>query len=120
MIRGSLQKRSSALHVFVGLEGGADGIVRGGCVGGAYGDLLGGTMGLAVMIGAILHVTAYALDVVTAEAAAAALIGIGHGITCLFSLFGSHREYTVAHRAFLVVSVCRLSVVMRFYFLFLM
>ena len=77
MIRGSL--KNLALHCLIGLEGGADSVTGGGCVGGTYGDLLCGAMGLAIVVGAILYVTAYALDVVAAKAAAAALIGIGHG-----------------------------------------
>lgn len=57
---------SALLHVRVGLEGGTGGIIAGGGVGGAYGDLTGGATGLSVVIGAVLHVAAYTLDVITA------------------------------------------------------
>ena len=58
--------REALLHVLTRLEGGTGRIVAGGRVGGAYGDLSGGTTGLAVVIGAILHVTGNTLDVITA------------------------------------------------------
>ena len=54
------------LRVAVGLEGGACGITGGGGVGRTYGDLTCGATGFAVVVGAVLYVTAYALDVVTA------------------------------------------------------
>ena len=54
------------LHVRVGLEGSAGGVVAGRGVGGAYGDFCGGTTSLAVMVGTVLHVAAYTLDVITA------------------------------------------------------
>ena len=56
----------SALHVLIGLEGGAGGVMAGGCVGGAHGDLTGGTTGLPVMVSAVLHVADHTLDVAAA------------------------------------------------------
>ena len=58
--------RLALLHVLIGLEGGTGGIARGGGVGGSHGDLTGGATGLPVVVGTVLHVTAYALDVITA------------------------------------------------------
>ena len=58
------KQRSAQLHIAVRLEGGAGGIPRGGGVGGTYGDLAGSATGLAVVIGAVLHVTADALDMI--------------------------------------------------------
>ena len=46
------------------LEGGADGIVAGGRIGGAYGDLAGHATGFAVVVGTVLHVAADALNVI--------------------------------------------------------
>ena len=65
---GEFQKENDALalHILVGLEGSADGVVGGGCVGGAYGDLTGGATGLPVVVSAVLHVADHTLDVVTA------------------------------------------------------
>ena len=86
---GEFQKENDALalHILVGLEGSADGVVGGGCVGGAYGDLLGRTMGLTIMIGAVFHIAAYALDVITAKTAAVTLVRFGHGNTCLLNFW---------------------------------
>ena len=59
-----MPRRSALLHVLVGLEGGAGGIVAGGCVGGTYGNLTGGATGFSIVVGTVLDITAYALDVI--------------------------------------------------------
>ena len=50
----------------VGLEGCTGGVTRGGRVGRAYGDLTGGATRLAVVVDAVLDVTANTLDVTAA------------------------------------------------------
>ena len=57
---------ASALHVLIGLEGGAGGVMGGGGVGGTYGDLPCGATGLTVVVGAVLDVADNALDMLTA------------------------------------------------------
>ena len=57
---------SALLHVRVGLEGSAGGIVAGRGVGGTYGDLAGSATGFTVMIGTVLYITANTFDVITA------------------------------------------------------
>lgn len=63
--------RSEAPHpqnlVLLGLEGRTDGISAGSGVAGAYGDLIGSAMAIALVILAILHITGNTVvDVVTA------------------------------------------------------
>ena len=86
---GEFQKENDALalHILVGLKGSADGVVGGGCVGGAYGDLLGGTMRFAVVIGAIFYVAADTLDVIASKAATGTLVRFGHGFSLPFVFF---------------------------------
>lgn len=55
----TLQK--TVKSVLLGLKRGAHGIGAGGCEGGTYANLLGGTMAVALMVLAVLYITADAL-----------------------------------------------------------
>ena len=72
----------SAVDVLiVRLKGGAGGVLAICRVGRTYGDLLGGAIGLAIMIHAVLYVAANTLDMV----AAATVSLFGHDDFFLFS-----------------------------------